>query len=641
MNIFILCGGNGKRMNDYSFPKPLNMINGKPLIYYTLANLPKEINELHFIVAPHLIKYNFNEIIINLFPHIKCHFYNLPYSTRGALESAYIGIKDLDLKGSIVFLDNDNLYSFPHNFFKNYNSPFIGFVIDNTNNDNYSFIKFNDNNEIIEIKEKIKISDFICCGVYGFKDIDEFKKYAYKVLTNDCYLSEYYLSMIYEIMINDKYFIQSVKFDNSYHIGTYNDLINNNINLPKMRICFDLDNTIVTYPTIHGDYSTVKPIPNIINLIRKMKNEGHTIIIYTARRMKTHHYNQGAVLADIGEITFKTLKDFNIPYDEIIFGKPIADIYIDDRSINPYINDMNLLGILDYKNIKTPINKIDNNIYNSIEIENGIIKKTGLTKFLQGEIFFYEKINQIDNTDIINLFPIFHKSFIDYQISYIYMENINGIPLYYLYKYELITTNLLLKLLDIVKLLHTYPNIHIDITNKDIINNYTLKLKERFLITDDYPFEDAIYIQNLCLNKLEEYYNSHNNSFNIVNIIHGDLWFSNIIITYSNQIKLIDMKGKIYDKFSISGHDLYDYGKIYQSLLGFDEILYDDNINIEYKKILLDFYENYIISIGIDINDLKTITFSLVIGTLHSITNLEKKKKIWNWIKSIFINLSS
>jgi GTP:adenosylcobinamide-phosphate guanylyltransferase len=33
LNLFILCGGNGKRMNDYSFPKPLNMINGKPLIY--------------------------------------------------------------------------------------------------------------------------------------------------------------------------------------------------------------------------------------------------------------------------------------------------------------------------------------------------------------------------------------------------------------------------------------------------------------------------------------------------------------------------------------------------------------------------------------------------------------------------------
>jgi len=113
LNFFILCGGSGKRMNEYSFPKPLNMINGKPLIYYTLMRLPDEINELNFIVAPHLIKYNFSEIVINLFPKKKCNFYNLPYFTRGAIESAYLGTKELNLKGSIVFLDNDNIYSFP------------------------------------------------------------------------------------------------------------------------------------------------------------------------------------------------------------------------------------------------------------------------------------------------------------------------------------------------------------------------------------------------------------------------------------------------------------------------------------------------------------------------------------------------
>jgi capsule biosynthesis phosphatase len=374
LNLFILCGGNGKRMNDYSFPKPLNMINGKPLIYYTLSKLPIEIVELNFIVAPHLLNYNFNEIIINLFPHIKCNFYNLPYSTRGAIESAYLGVKDLNLKGSIVFLDNDNLYTFPSNFYKSYNNSFIGFVENYTDSENYSFIKIN-NNQITEIKEKKKISNFICCGVYGFKDIDEFKKYAYKVLTKDCYLKEFYLSMIYEEMINDDYLIRPIKFNFCNHIGTYEDLINNNIDLPKMRICFDLDNTIVTYPTIPGDYSTVKPINSIINLIKKLKNEGHTIIIHTARRMRTHNHNQGAVLADIGEITFKTLREFEIPFDEIIFGKPIADIYIDDRSINPYKNEMKLLGIMDFKEIKIPKNKISNNKYNSIELENGIIKK--------------------------------------------------------------------------------------------------------------------------------------------------------------------------------------------------------------------------------------------------------------------------
>ena len=70
------------------------------------------------------------------------------------------------------------------------------------------------------------------------------------------------------------------------------------------------------------------------------------------------------------------------------------------------------------------------------------------------------------------------------------------------------------------------------------------------------------------------------------------------------------MKGKIYNKLSIYGHDLYDYGKIYQSLLSFDEILYGDNINNNYKKFLIDYFEK---SINIDLNHLKIITFSLVI----------------------------
>jgi hypothetical protein len=34
----------------------------------------------------------------------------------------------------------------------------------------------------------------------------------------------------------------------------------------------------------------------------------------------------GAVMRDIGAATFQTLSDFNIPYDEILFGQPEADM---------------------------------------------------------------------------------------------------------------------------------------------------------------------------------------------------------------------------------------------------------------------------------------------------------------------------
>lgn len=648
LNLFILCGGSGKRMNDYSFPKPLNMINGKPLIYYTLMRLPEEIRELNFIVAPHLNKYNFSEIVINLFPKKKCNFYNLPYFTRGAIESAYLGTKDLNLRGSIVFLDNDNLYSFPSDFYKNYNNPFIGFCINNDNScNNFSFINIT-SKYLTNIKEKIRISNYAGCGIYGFKDLNQFKEIAFKVLTEDFNnnSNEYYMSILYNYLLKEEIPIEAIEFPFTCHIGSYKELnealltSKERLKLPQMRICFDLDNTIVTYPTIAGDYSTVKPIISMITLMRKLKEEGHIIIIHTARRMKTHSHNSGAALADIGEITFKTLKDFDIPYDEIIFGKPIADIYIDDRTINPYKNDMRLLGILDYKQIEVPLNKLDNNKYNSIELENDVIKKTGLSKYLDGEIYYYKYLSSIINgNDIRGFFPEYYNSYINNNgTSSLIIENIKGIPFYSLYKNQMITENHLNELFMIIKKLHGYKcsnNNQTQINSFDIINNYSKKLRERFEIKDDYLFEDSSKIQNEILRRLDDYYSSQRNLFEISDFIHGDLWFSNIIIDYSNNIKLIDMKGKVYNNYNTGGHIYYDYGKLYQSFLGFDEIIYGDTIDISYKNKMKKYFENYVEKNGINLNDLKTITLSLVIGTFHSISNENTKKNLWNWIKTI------
>ncbi len=42
--------------------------------------------------------------------------------------------------------------------------------------------------------------------------------------------------------------------------------------------------------------------------------------------------NIGKVMADIGKVTLDTLEKFDIPYDELYFGKPYAHYYIDDFS---------------------------------------------------------------------------------------------------------------------------------------------------------------------------------------------------------------------------------------------------------------------------------------------------------------------
>lgn len=99
-----------------------------------------------------------------------------------------------------------------------------------------------------------------------------------------------------------------------------------------MRVCIDLDGVICQLRKDNESYKDLKPIDGAIERIKQLKNNGHYIIIHTARRMKTHSGNVPKVMADIGKVTLDWLESYNIPYDEILFGKPWANIYIDDNA---------------------------------------------------------------------------------------------------------------------------------------------------------------------------------------------------------------------------------------------------------------------------------------------------------------------
>jgi capsule biosynthesis phosphatase len=99
------------------------------------------------------------------------------------------------------------------------------------------------------------------------------------------------------------------------------------------RICIDLDGVICEIRKENQRYEDLKPIPGAVEKIKKLRENGHYIIIYTSRRMKTHGGNIGKVLCDIGLITLEWLRRYGIEYDEIYFGKPWADVYIDDNAL--------------------------------------------------------------------------------------------------------------------------------------------------------------------------------------------------------------------------------------------------------------------------------------------------------------------
>jgi uncharacterized protein YheU (UPF0270 family) len=91
-----------------------------------------------------------------------------------------------------------------------------------------------------------------------------------------------------------------------------------------MLIYVDIDNTICV--TEGTDYNEVTPMPERIEKINKLYDEGNTIVYWTAR---------GSVTGiDHSELTKKQFKEWGVKYHELKFGKPPYDLFIDDKNIN-------------------------------------------------------------------------------------------------------------------------------------------------------------------------------------------------------------------------------------------------------------------------------------------------------------------
>lgn len=100
-----------------------------------------------------------------------------------------------------------------------------------------------------------------------------------------------------------------------------------------MKICIDVDGVLCELRTADQSYADVRPLPGAVERMKSLKAAGHYLILCTARHMKTCHSNVGLVVARQGKALFDWLAAHDIPYDELWFGKPHADVYLDDNAL--------------------------------------------------------------------------------------------------------------------------------------------------------------------------------------------------------------------------------------------------------------------------------------------------------------------
>lgn len=103
-------------------------------------------------------------------------------------------------------------------------------------------------------------------------------------------------------------------------------------------LIFDVDGTLCPIKKQNEEYSNLIPDEQMINKLKYYKDEGAKIVIFSSRNMKTYEGNLGLINANTAIIMQEWLRKWNIPYDEIYFGKPWPGhkgLYIDDRAVRP------------------------------------------------------------------------------------------------------------------------------------------------------------------------------------------------------------------------------------------------------------------------------------------------------------------
>ena len=682
MVFVILCGSSAGSAHSATFPRPLTPILGAPALKYALEGLAGSVEELVFIYAQHLAQFNFEEQVVNLFKRTRCTFTCIPFATRGAVETALVGVQQLGLPPGtpLVFLNNDNVYSAELAALAAPSEPFLGYSDAPLEGAPLlCSVRLSPCGGAVEdVSELARVRGTDAgrpygTGVYGFPSAELFLTWARHTLQHGPFPhNDIFMSSVFVNMLAAGLRVRAARVPILAPLSSPTAVLRfTSAARHKLRLCFDLDNTLVTPPTVPGDYTTVRPVAPNIALARWARAEGHTVIIHTARRMLTHGGNVGRVVADIARATLDTLQAFDIPYDELLFGKPIADVYIDDKALNPYLQSPVAMGLpvvgIEGAEPSLLLNTLPNNKYNSLRVEGGRLVKQGPRASLRGEVNFYETLAAAAPALFQRHFAAFFGSRAAAAPSggggggggdsdsgsdaalvlqeegdgsggrmEFTMELVRGVPLTTLARAGLLLPYHLQAVVEAVAQLHAAepPGVPLELPLEELAASFRAKLPARLAHPTYAAFADAPLALAQLTAAQEAYLTSGRQR--VARVIHGDCWFANILLTPSNELRFVDMRGLVGSRLTLNGDPTYDWAKLLQSVLGFDELVFAlPPAPLEYRRGLARTYGALLRQRSVRVADVVAVCAGLVAGCLPFYESARVRQGLWAMSRSM------
>jgi NDP-sugar pyrophosphorylase family protein len=239
MQIIIPMSGIGKRFLNagYVLAKPLIEVDDIPMIQHVINLFPDETNFTFICNNKHLCETNMREVLYNLIP--KCNIIEVSVENRQgpvhAVLQACEHIKDDD-EVIVSYCDYGTYWNYKEFLEKVRNAnadgaipAYIGFHPHMLGTDHYAYVEHN-NMWLTKIQEKQpftdnKMEEYASNGAYYFKSGEIMKRYFNKLMLHNMHINgEYYVSMVYNLLLKEGLNVLVYEIDNMLQWGTPYDL---------------------------------------------------------------------------------------------------------------------------------------------------------------------------------------------------------------------------------------------------------------------------------------------------------------------------------------------------------------------------------------------------------------------------------
>ncbi len=229
--------GLGKRFfeSNFNLPKPLILINHKPMFIKAAKSMPKSKLNI-FICNKKLVdQYNIKKILSKEFKN-NYKIITVKRTTKGQASTCLLAKKFLKKNDKIFIHSCDSLISFDSRNLKKDLNQFEGIIYTTKPNKthiknikSYGWVNLK-NNKILKITCKKKAShnprkDFVIIGTFAFQNKRIFLKLIRELIKSKQTINnEYYLDMVFKLAVEKKNKIKNIKVKSYFSWGTPNEL---------------------------------------------------------------------------------------------------------------------------------------------------------------------------------------------------------------------------------------------------------------------------------------------------------------------------------------------------------------------------------------------------------------------------------